>query len=167
MSDVRHAQISERAYAIWEREGRPEGRDQIQWEQAIRELDEAENDRLGSPRNFGRSRISSRFGKRSSRRLANAALHKKNFGLTHHRRKTDMSKIAEIAYGFREDDLTPVILVAYDDGQVHAFTKLQPTGWVKAIAPEALDRTRPLDKADFDRMFPGIDPLLIPPRENP
>jgi hypothetical protein len=94
-------------------------------------------------------------------------LQEKNFGLTHHRRKADMSKIAEIAYGFREDDLTPVILVAYGDGQVHAFTKLQPTGWVKAIPPEALDRTRPLDKSDFDRMFPGIDPLLIPPRENP
>jgi hypothetical protein len=78
-----------------------------------------------------------------------------------------MSKIAEIAYGFREDDLTPVILVAYDDGSVDAFTKLQPTGWVKAIAPDALDRTRPLDKTDFDRMFPGIDPLFIPPREDP
>ena len=48
MSDVRHAQISDRAYAIWEREGRPEGRDQIQWEQAIRELDEAENEGLST-----------------------------------------------------------------------------------------------------------------------
>jgi polyphosphate glucokinase len=44
MSDDRHARISERAYAIWEREGRPEGRAHIQWEQAIRELEWTNNE---------------------------------------------------------------------------------------------------------------------------
>jgi hypothetical protein len=39
-----------------------------------------------------------------------------------------MVKVSTIAYGIHEDDFTPVILVAYDDGSVEAFTKLQPTG---------------------------------------
>ena len=30
--------IRERAYAIWEREGRPEGRERQHWEQAAREV---------------------------------------------------------------------------------------------------------------------------------
>ena len=30
--------IRERAYAIWEREGRPEGRERQHWEQAAREI---------------------------------------------------------------------------------------------------------------------------------
>ena len=30
--------IRERAYAIWEREGRPEGRERHHWEQAAREV---------------------------------------------------------------------------------------------------------------------------------
>lgn len=33
-----HEAISRRAYEIWEREGRPEGRDREHWEQAIGEL---------------------------------------------------------------------------------------------------------------------------------
>jgi polyphosphate glucokinase len=44
MSNDRHAGINARAYEIWEREGRPEGRDQVQWEQAIGELDAAKNE---------------------------------------------------------------------------------------------------------------------------
>ena len=32
------ALIRERAYAIWEREGRPEGRERQHWEQAAREV---------------------------------------------------------------------------------------------------------------------------------
>jgi hypothetical protein len=35
--------IRDRAYAIWEREGRPKGRDRQHWEQATREID-AERD---------------------------------------------------------------------------------------------------------------------------
>ena len=35
--------IRDRAYAIWEREGRPKGKDRQHWEQATRELD-AERD---------------------------------------------------------------------------------------------------------------------------
>jgi polyphosphate glucokinase len=44
MSNDRHAQINARAYEIWKREGCPEGRDQAQWEQAIRELDAGERE---------------------------------------------------------------------------------------------------------------------------
>jgi polyphosphate glucokinase len=44
VSTDRHAQINARAYEIWEREGRPEGQGQLHWEQAIRELDEAESE---------------------------------------------------------------------------------------------------------------------------
>lgn len=32
------ARIRERAYAIWEHEGRPEGREQEHWERAAREI---------------------------------------------------------------------------------------------------------------------------------
>jgi hypothetical protein len=38
--------IRDRAYAIWEREGRPQGRDREHWEQATREID-AERDPAG------------------------------------------------------------------------------------------------------------------------
>jgi hypothetical protein len=31
--------IRQRAYRIWEEEGRPEGRDRLHWDQAARELD--------------------------------------------------------------------------------------------------------------------------------
>jgi hypothetical protein len=58
----------------------------------------------------------------------------------------------------------PVILVAYDDGSVEVCMKLEPTGWTKATTMEALDQARPLDKADLDAMFHGIDPLLLPPK---
>ena len=43
-----------------------------------------------------------------------------------------MVKVNTIAYGIREDDFTSVILVAYDNRGVEAFTKLQPTGCAKA-----------------------------------
>ncbi|MDK1385335.1 DUF2934 domain-containing protein [Sinorhizobium sp. 8-89] len=35
--------IRRRAYAIWEKEGRPEGQDQRHWEQASREMQREEN----------------------------------------------------------------------------------------------------------------------------
>jgi hypothetical protein len=38
----RETQIRERAHAIWEAEGRPEGQDQAHWERAAAEID-AEN----------------------------------------------------------------------------------------------------------------------------
>lgn len=44
--DDREELIRQRAYAIWESEGRPEGADQRHWEQASREL--AERERLHS-----------------------------------------------------------------------------------------------------------------------
>lgn len=45
MNVDRHARTSARAYEIWEREGRPEGKDQAHWEHANRELaaDDATN----------------------------------------------------------------------------------------------------------------------------
>lgn len=38
MTDDREAQIRDRAYAIWESEGQPEGRDREHWSQAEGEL---------------------------------------------------------------------------------------------------------------------------------
>ncbi|KPH05116.1 DUF2934 domain-containing protein (plasmid) [Rhizobium acidisoli] len=37
MSDQRHHWISKRAYAIWEEQGRPHGRDDDHWRQAVAE----------------------------------------------------------------------------------------------------------------------------------
>ncbi|WP_049733709.1 DUF2934 domain-containing protein [Rhizobium ecuadorense] len=37
MSDRRHEWISKRAYAIWEEQGRPDGRDDDHWRQAVAE----------------------------------------------------------------------------------------------------------------------------------
>ncbi|QRM57388.1 DUF2934 domain-containing protein [Sinorhizobium sp. BG8] len=42
MSDARLEWIRKRAYAIWEAEGRPHGRDAQHWEQASRERDDLE-----------------------------------------------------------------------------------------------------------------------------
>ena len=41
MSDDREQWLQQRAYAIWEIEGCPEGRDRAHWEQAERELSAA------------------------------------------------------------------------------------------------------------------------------
>ncbi|MBX4905821.1 MULTISPECIES: DUF2934 domain-containing protein [Rhizobium] len=42
MSDRRHEWISKRAYAIWEEQGRPDGRDSEHWRQAVAERDALE-----------------------------------------------------------------------------------------------------------------------------
>ncbi|MFF0924449.1 DUF2934 domain-containing protein [Rhizobium leguminosarum] len=42
MSDRRHEWISKRAYAIWEEQGRPHGRDDDHWRQAVAERDALE-----------------------------------------------------------------------------------------------------------------------------
>ncbi|ANL28881.1 hypothetical protein AMC90_CH03090 [Rhizobium phaseoli] len=42
MSDRRHDWISKRAYAIWEKQGRPDGRDDEHWRQAVAERDALE-----------------------------------------------------------------------------------------------------------------------------
>ncbi|WP_434713716.1 DUF2934 domain-containing protein (plasmid) [Rhizobium sp. YTUHZ045] len=42
MSDRRHEWISKRAYAIWEEQGRPDGRDSVHWRQAVAERDALE-----------------------------------------------------------------------------------------------------------------------------
>lgn len=42
MTDARQEWISKRAYAIWDQEGRPHGRDAEHWEQAALERDEFE-----------------------------------------------------------------------------------------------------------------------------
>src|SRR6478736_6504377 len=42
MSNDRQARLRVRAYEIWEREGRPNGRERVHWEQAVRELDGVE-----------------------------------------------------------------------------------------------------------------------------
>ncbi|MDK1374375.1 MULTISPECIES: DUF2934 domain-containing protein [unclassified Sinorhizobium] len=43
MDNDREELIRRRAYAIWEREGRPEGQDRRHWEQASREMQKEEN----------------------------------------------------------------------------------------------------------------------------
>ncbi|THK39355.1 DUF2934 domain-containing protein [Ensifer sp. MPMI2T] len=43
MDNDREELIRRRAYAIWEREGRPEGQDLRHWEQASREMQREEN----------------------------------------------------------------------------------------------------------------------------
>ncbi|WP_331376647.1 DUF2934 domain-containing protein [Sinorhizobium chiapasense] len=43
MDNDREELIRRRAYAIWEREGRPEGQDLRHWEQASREMQKEEN----------------------------------------------------------------------------------------------------------------------------
>ena len=40
--------VRERAYAIWEAQGRPEGRDQEHWDQAAREIDDLQKDGGGA-----------------------------------------------------------------------------------------------------------------------
>ncbi|MBB2675112.1 DUF2934 domain-containing protein [Rhizobium sophoriradicis] len=42
MSDSRQEWISKRAYAIWEQQGRPDGRDDEHWRQAVAERDALE-----------------------------------------------------------------------------------------------------------------------------
>lgn len=46
MNEDREQQIRDRAYALWQRDGEPEGRDAEHWEQACRELEE---ESIGKP----------------------------------------------------------------------------------------------------------------------
>ncbi|TAV99796.1 DUF2934 domain-containing protein [Rhizobium ruizarguesonis] len=48
MSDRRHEWISKRAYAIWEEQGRPYGRDDEHWRQAVAERDALERTKASS-----------------------------------------------------------------------------------------------------------------------
>ncbi|MGO7180061.1 DUF2934 domain-containing protein [Rhizobium brockwellii] len=48
MSDRRHEWISKRAYAIWEERGRPHGRDDEHWRQAVAERDALERTQASS-----------------------------------------------------------------------------------------------------------------------
>ncbi|MBY5455209.1 DUF2934 domain-containing protein [Rhizobium leguminosarum] len=48
MSDRRHEWISKRAYAIWEEHGRPHGRDDEHWRQAVAERDTLERTKASS-----------------------------------------------------------------------------------------------------------------------
>ncbi|WP_214475574.1 DUF2934 domain-containing protein [Mesorhizobium sp. dw_380] len=45
--DTREERIKRRAYEIWEREGRPTGREQEHWDQAVQEIEAegSENER--------------------------------------------------------------------------------------------------------------------------
>ncbi len=49
MSDERERKVRERAHAIWEREGRPDGRDQEHWERASHEIETEERTPGGQP----------------------------------------------------------------------------------------------------------------------
>jgi hypothetical protein len=48
MQPDRETKIRERAYQIWEHEGRPESREQEFWEQAKREVEAEESNEQGS-----------------------------------------------------------------------------------------------------------------------
>ncbi|NKL32935.1 DUF2934 domain-containing protein [Rhizobium leguminosarum bv. viciae] len=48
MSDRRQEWISKRAYAIWEEQGRPDGRDDEHWRQAVAERDALERTQASS-----------------------------------------------------------------------------------------------------------------------
>ena len=48
--DDMRERIQRRAYELWEREGRPEGRDHANWLQAEREIARARNQRIGMSR---------------------------------------------------------------------------------------------------------------------
>jgi len=64
VDDEREEWISKRAYALWEAEGRPHGRDHVHWEQAVHERAELERvalpDHLGKHRNSGESDAATR-----------------------------------------------------------------------------------------------------------
>ncbi|WP_158914517.1 DUF2934 domain-containing protein [Caulobacter sp. S45] len=52
MADVEHERIRNRAYEIWEQEGRPEGRDVDHWDKATRDLAGATSDTGPSEASF-------------------------------------------------------------------------------------------------------------------
>lgn len=61
MNGKRDEQIRSRAYEIWEREGRPQGRHEHHWHQAIREVDDensADKAKAGQPRSNADLRLS-------------------------------------------------------------------------------------------------------------
>lgn len=48
MDGDRDGRVRERAYALWEQEGRPEGRDLDHWHQACQEIDPGDDQETGS-----------------------------------------------------------------------------------------------------------------------
>jgi Protein of unknown function (DUF2934) len=69
MTSHTEAAVRERAYYIWEREGRPQGRELQHWQAAVRELSLEANSSNGTggkstrPRASGKSRIGSMVAK--------------------------------------------------------------------------------------------------------
>ncbi|EJC81807.1 Protein of unknown function (DUF2934) [Rhizobium leguminosarum bv. trifolii WSM2297] len=51
MSHNRDAWVSQRAYSLWESEGRPEGRGESHWAQALREFEQLELTRASADGN--------------------------------------------------------------------------------------------------------------------
>ncbi len=49
MDEARRQRLSERAHAVWEREGRPEGQSERHWATAEEELRAEEQDQAGAP----------------------------------------------------------------------------------------------------------------------
>ena len=50
MNPEKHARIEQRAYAIWQAEGQPDGRHEEHWQRAMRELEAEENGSSASKR---------------------------------------------------------------------------------------------------------------------
>jgi colicin import membrane protein len=73
MSNDQHSDIEHRARAIWEREGRPEGRADEHWHRAIAELAEEEAAALRSAENILRGMAAEELAKAEAAKKAKAA----------------------------------------------------------------------------------------------
>ena len=70
--DDRERKIRDRAYAIWEREGRPQGRESEHWRQAEREVDDAPGAAAGEAGTAGKGSGSARKAAASGQKAAAA-----------------------------------------------------------------------------------------------
>jgi hypothetical protein len=67
MNDNREQRIRERAHQIWEREGRPEGKEQSHWEHASREIYEEDREQPSNTQDEDTSRGRASEGSRTER----------------------------------------------------------------------------------------------------
>lgn len=74
MNSEKQREIEQRAYALWQAEGRPHGRHEEHWQRAAREIEADEHVSLaennGLRRNSGRGRVKSRSDSPKQRKKA-------------------------------------------------------------------------------------------------
>jgi Protein of unknown function (DUF2934) len=74
MSEDKQTRIEQRAYALWQMEGRPDGRHEEHWQRAAREIEAEETADAAVSRTAQRIRRSSaNSGRRSPRRAKKAS----------------------------------------------------------------------------------------------